>query len=128
MAQPAQQQRLCGECLATTLAATRASTLACTPRHLLRWLPPAHVDCPRVAASRRHAPALPSRLALGRSQRKRYNHERSPPLGLATSSTFPQVFFIRDGMKFPDMVHSLKPNPKNHIQARQLAATPPRAT
>jgi hypothetical protein len=26
------------------------------------------------------------------------------------------VFFIRDGMKFPDMVHSLKPNPKNHIQ------------
>lgn len=28
----------------------------------------------------------------------------------------PQVFFIRDGMKFPDMVHSLKPNPKSHIQ------------
>jgi hypothetical protein len=27
-----------------------------------------------------------------------------------------QVFFIRDGMKFPDMVHALKPNPKNHIQ------------
>ncbi|PSC73747.1 catalase isozyme 1 [Micractinium conductrix] len=26
------------------------------------------------------------------------------------------VFFIRDGMKFPDMVHSLKPNPKSHIQ------------
>jgi catalase len=26
------------------------------------------------------------------------------------------VFFIRDGMKFPDMVHALKPNPKNHIQ------------
>jgi catalase len=26
------------------------------------------------------------------------------------------VFFIRDGMKFPDMVHCLKPNPKNHIQ------------
>ena len=25
-------------------------------------------------------------------------------------------FFIRDGMKFPDMVHALKPNPKNHIQ------------
>jgi Catalase len=28
------------------------------------------------------------------------------------------VFFVRDGMKFPDMVHALKPNPKNHIQAR----------
>lgn len=27
-----------------------------------------------------------------------------------------QVFFIRDGMKFPDMVHALKPNPKSHIQ------------
>ena len=27
-----------------------------------------------------------------------------------------QVFFIRDGIKFPDMVHALKPNPKNHIQ------------
>lgn len=26
------------------------------------------------------------------------------------------VFFIRDGMKFPDMVHSLKPNPRSHIQ------------
>eukprot|EP00877_Chromochloris_zofingiensis_P011194 jgi/Chrzof1/6328/Cz18g04130.t1 len=26
------------------------------------------------------------------------------------------VFFIRDGIKFPDMVHALKPNPKNHIQ------------
>ncbi|KAJ8625663.1 hypothetical protein MRB53_034193 [Persea americana] len=24
--------------------------------------------------------------------------------------------FIRDGIKFPDMVHSLKPNPKSHIQ------------
>jgi catalase len=22
----------------------------------------------------------------------------------------------RDGMKFPDMVHALKPNPKNHLQ------------
>ena len=22
----------------------------------------------------------------------------------------------RDGIKFPDMVHALKPNPKNHIQ------------
>ena len=29
---------------------------------------------------------------------------------------FMQVFFVRDGMKFPDMVHALKPNPKNHIQ------------
>ena len=27
-----------------------------------------------------------------------------------------QVFFVRDGIKFPDMVHALKPNPKNHIQ------------
>lgn len=26
------------------------------------------------------------------------------------------VFFIRDGMKFPDMIHALKPNPKSHIQ------------
>jgi catalase len=26
------------------------------------------------------------------------------------------VFFIRDGIKFPDMVHALKPNPKTHIQ------------
>ncbi|VAI10247.1 unnamed protein product [Triticum turgidum subsp. durum] len=30
-------------------------------------------------------------------------------------NNFP-VFFIRDGMKFPDMVHALKPNPKTHIQ------------
>ncbi|BDA50585.1 Catalase [Coccomyxa sp. Obi] len=30
-------------------------------------------------------------------------------------NNFP-VFFIRDGIKFPDMVHALKPNPKNHIQ------------
>ncbi|KAJ0087050.1 hypothetical protein Patl1_09392 [Pistacia atlantica] len=30
-------------------------------------------------------------------------------------NNFP-VFFVRDGMKFPDMVHSLKPNPKSHIQ------------
>lgn len=26
------------------------------------------------------------------------------------------VFFVRDGMKFPDMVHALKPNPVNHLQ------------
>ncbi|BBN10895.1 catalase [Marchantia polymorpha subsp. ruderalis] len=26
------------------------------------------------------------------------------------------VFFIRDGMKFPDMIHSLKPNPKTNVQ------------
>ncbi|CAK9869503.1 unnamed protein product [Sphagnum jensenii] len=30
-------------------------------------------------------------------------------------NNFP-VFFVRDGMKFPDMVHALKPNPKTHIQ------------
>eukprot|EP00741_Cyanophora_paradoxa_P010414 tig00000037_g10070.t1 len=30
-------------------------------------------------------------------------------------NNFP-VFFIRDGIKFPDMVHALKPNPKTHIQ------------
>ncbi|KAL7247448.1 hypothetical protein ACSBR2_002376 [Camellia fascicularis] len=30
-------------------------------------------------------------------------------------NNFP-VFFIRDGMKFPDMVHALKPNPKSHVQ------------
>jgi catalase len=26
------------------------------------------------------------------------------------------VFFIRDGMQFPDLVHALRPNPVNHIQ------------
>jgi catalase len=26
------------------------------------------------------------------------------------------VFFIRDGMQFPDLVHCLRPNPKNNIQ------------
>ncbi|GFH25407.1 catalase [Haematococcus lacustris] len=26
------------------------------------------------------------------------------------------VFFIRDGMKFPDMVHAFKPSPKTHMQ------------
>lgn len=26
------------------------------------------------------------------------------------------VFFIRDGMKFPDVIHAFKPNPKSHIQ------------
>jgi catalase len=26
------------------------------------------------------------------------------------------VFFIRDGMQFPDLVHCLRPNPRNHIQ------------
>ncbi|GMH02238.1 hypothetical protein Nepgr_004077 [Nepenthes gracilis] len=30
-------------------------------------------------------------------------------------NSFP-VFFIRESIKFPDMVHSLKPNPKSHIQ------------
>ncbi|KAE9449808.1 hypothetical protein C3L33_18292, partial [Rhododendron williamsianum] len=30
-------------------------------------------------------------------------------------NNFP-VFFVRDGMKFPDMVHALKRNPKSHIQ------------
>jgi hypothetical protein len=38
------------------------------------------------------------------------------PLVSLCSLPCPQVFFIRDGMKFPDMVHALKPNPKNHIQ------------
>ena len=27
-----------------------------------------------------------------------------------------QVFFIRDGFKFPDLVHALRPNPRNNIQ------------
>lgn len=27
-----------------------------------------------------------------------------------------QVFFVRDGMQFPDLVHCLRPNPKNNIQ------------
>lgn len=26
------------------------------------------------------------------------------------------VFFIRDGIKFVDLVHSLKPSPKKHLQ------------
>ncbi|XP_065880766.1 catalase isozyme 1-like [Euphorbia lathyris] len=30
-------------------------------------------------------------------------------------NNFP-VFFIRDGMKFPDLIHAFKPNPKSHIQ------------
>ena len=30
-------------------------------------------------------------------------------------NNFP-VFFVRDGMKFPDMVPALKPNPKTNIQ------------
>ena len=30
-------------------------------------------------------------------------------------NNFP-VFFIRDAMKFPDMVHSLKPNPQTNVQ------------
>lgn len=29
---------------------------------------------------------------------------------------FDAVFFIRDGISFPDMVHALKPNPRSHIQ------------
>ena len=31
------------------------------------------------------------------------------------------VFFIRDGISFPDMVHALKPNPRNHIQGACLS-------
>ena len=26
------------------------------------------------------------------------------------------MFFIRDGFKFPDLVHALRPNPSNNIQ------------
>ena len=26
------------------------------------------------------------------------------------------VFFVRDGMKFPDLIHAFKPNPYNNIQ------------
>jgi catalase len=26
------------------------------------------------------------------------------------------VFFVRDGMKFPDLVHAMRPNPKTHVQ------------
>jgi catalase len=38
-------------------------------------------------------------------------------------NNFP-VFFVRDGMKFPDMIHALKPNPKSHIQVHfMLIAT-----
>ena len=31
------------------------------------------------------------------------------------------VFFVRDGMKFVDMVHALKPNPMTHEQARPFS-------
>ena len=27
-----------------------------------------------------------------------------------------QVFFVRDGIKFPDLIRCLRPNPKNHLQ------------
>lgn len=38
------------------------------------------------------------------------------------------VFFIRDGMKFPDLIHALKPNPKKHVQVRlPLQPRPPAA-
>jgi hypothetical protein len=30
------------------------------------------------------------------------------------------VFFIRDGISFPDMVHALKPNPRSHIQGERV--------
>ncbi|KAK9865694.1 hypothetical protein WJX84_010221 [Apatococcus fuscideae] len=30
-------------------------------------------------------------------------------------NNFP-VFFIRDGIQFPDLVHALKPNPRSHLQ------------
>ena len=26
------------------------------------------------------------------------------------------VFFVRDAIKFPDLVHSLKPSPRKHVQ------------
>jgi hypothetical protein len=45
-----------------------------------------------------------------------HRHLASQPLAPYFKCSALQVFFIRDGMKFPDMVHSLKPNPKNHIQ------------
>ncbi|KAE8680370.1 U-box domain-containing protein 15 [Hibiscus syriacus] len=34
---------------------------------------------------------------------------------LLSGKQFP-VFFIRDGMEFPDMIRALKPNPRSHIQ------------
>ena len=34
-----------------------------------------------------------------------------------------QVFFIRDGMKFPDLVHAFKPSPKDNQQKVRQAAT-----
>jgi hypothetical protein len=36
-------------------------------------------------------------------------------LRFGTGNNIP-VFFIKDGLKFPDLVHALRPNPKNHIQ------------
>ena len=41
--------------------------------------------------------------------------ERPPFSGRMITSCV-QVFFIRDGFKFPDLVHALRPNPANNIQ------------
>ncbi len=35
---------------------------------------------------------------------------------LTSSLVLEQVFFIRDGIQFVDLVHSLRPNPKTNIQ------------
>lgn len=35
------------------------------------------------------------------------------------------VFFVRDAIKFPDLVHSLKPSPRKHVQVSQCPAMQP---
>ncbi len=35
------------------------------------------------------------------------------------------VFFVRDAIKFPDLVHSLKPSPRKHVQVSQRCTTQP---
>ena len=42
-------------------------------------------------------------------------HMLRRPLVMHAQNDIP-VFFIRDGIKFVDLVHSLKPSPKKHVQ------------
>ena len=52
----------------------------------------------------------PGSLAQSRSRGRRIGPFQNH------SITCAQVFFIRDGFKFPDLVHALRPNPANNIQ------------
>ncbi|KAJ6736521.1 CATALASE [Salix viminalis] len=57
---------------------------------------------------------IPERVVHARSSDALKFYTREGNFDLV-GNNFP-VFFVRDGMKFPDMVHALKPNPKSHIQ------------